>query len=69
MAKHLSQTYGDRAWSVCSIRRIDRHPLPVHGKRIDPLYPYIEAEVRYACRAEYAPRCPTLSLAVPAYRS
>jgi glycerol-3-phosphate dehydrogenase len=28
--------------------------FPVHGIRFSPLYPYIEAEARYACRAEYA---------------
>ena len=27
---------------------------PVHGVRISSLYPYIEAEARYACRCEYA---------------
>ena len=27
---------------------------PVHGTRISGLYPYIEAEARYACRREYA---------------
>ena len=27
---------------------------PVHGKRLDPVYPYIEAEVTWACRREYA---------------
>ena len=27
---------------------------PVHGTRLDPSYPYIDAEVRWACRREYA---------------
>ena len=27
---------------------------PVHGKRLDPSYPYIEAEVRYGVRREQA---------------
>lgn len=27
---------------------------PVHGIRLDPNYPYIEAEVTWACRREYA---------------
>lgn len=58
VAKHLSHTYGDRAWSVCSIAESTGARWPVHGKRIDPLYPYIEAEVRYACRAEYAASVP-----------
>lgn len=54
VAKHLAATYGDRAWSVCSIAEPTGHRWPVHGVRLDPLYPYIEAEVRYACRSEYA---------------
>jgi glycerol-3-phosphate dehydrogenase len=58
VARHLSATYGDRAWSVCSITEATGRRWPVHGKRIDPLYPYIEAEVRYACRSEYAATVP-----------
>lgn len=54
VAKHLAATYGDRAWSVCSIAEPTGQRWPVHGIRLDPLYPYIEAEVRYACRSEYA---------------
>lgn len=54
VAKHLSATYGDRAWSVCSIAEATGQRWPVHGIRLDPLYPYLEAEVRYACRSEYA---------------
>lgn len=27
---------------------------PVHGTRIDPVYPYIDAEIKWACRREYA---------------
>ncbi|CAO1633093.1 unnamed protein product [Sympodiomycopsis kandeliae] len=54
VAKHLAATYGDRAWSVCSIAEPTGQRWPVHGVRLDPLYPYIEAEVRYACRSEYA---------------
>ncbi|KDN46609.1 DAO-domain-containing protein [Tilletiaria anomala UBC 951] len=54
VAQHLSSTYGDRAWSVCSIAEPTGKRWPVHGIRVDPLYPYIEAEVRYAVRSEYA---------------
>lgn len=28
--------------------------FPVHGKRLDPAHAYIEAEVKFACRREYA---------------
>lgn len=58
VAKHLSATYGDRAWSVCSIAEPTGKRWPVHGRRLDELYPYIEAEVRYACRSEYAATTP-----------
>jgi glycerol-3-phosphate dehydrogenase len=54
VAKHLSASYGDRAWSICSIAEATGQRWPVHGIRLDPLYPYLEAEVRYACRSEYA---------------
>ncbi len=54
VARHLAATYGDRAWSVCSIAEPSGQRFPVHGVRLDPLYPYIEAEVRYAVRSEYA---------------
>ncbi len=41
VARHLSDTYGDRAWSVCSIAEPTGQRWPVHGKRIDQLYPYM----------------------------
>ncbi len=72
VAKHLSESYGDRAWMVASMAEetgestpIRAHGQgadhvcaglnwPIHGKRLSPLYPYIEAEARYACRCEFA---------------
>ncbi|GAA5970114.1 hypothetical protein JCM21900_005655, partial [Sporobolomyces salmonicolor] len=54
VAKHLSETYGDRAWGVCSMASQTGLRFPVHGKRLDPVYPYIDAEVTWACRREYA---------------
>jgi len=54
VAKHLTDTYGDRAWNVCDMAEKTGHRWPVHGKKIDEAYPYIEAEVRYAARREYA---------------
>ena len=63
VAKHLAETYGDRAWGVCSkhsgswLVGFDVDPLcagmaeptglrwPVHGTRLDPGFPYIDAEV------------------------
>ncbi|KAK0559569.1 mitochondrial glycerol-3-phosphate dehydrogenase [Tilletia horrida] len=54
VARHLASTYGDRAWSVCSMAEPTGERWPIHGRRLDSQYPYIEAEVRYACRSEYA---------------
>lgn len=54
VAKHLSNTYGDRAWTVAAMADETGQSWPIHGIRLNPLYPYIEAEARYACRAEYA---------------
>lgn len=54
MAKQLSQNYGDRAWTVCALAESTGEPWPVHGGRLSPGYPYVEAEVLYAARHEYA---------------
>lgn len=54
VAKHLSESYGDRAWTVCAMAEETGRSWPIHGVRLSPLYPYIEAECRYACRVEYA---------------
>ncbi|CAB9521273.1 3-phosphate dehydrogenase, mitochondrial [Seminavis robusta] len=44
VAEHLARTYGGQAWDLCGISK----PTPIVAG-----YPYIEAEVIYACR-EYA---------------
>ncbi|KAJ7849319.1 FAD dependent oxidoreductase-domain-containing protein [Mycena leptocephala] len=54
VARHLSDNYGDRAWTVCSFAEPTGNSWPLHGTRLSPLYPFIEAEVRYAVRHEYA---------------
>ncbi|BGP20063.1 hypothetical protein JCM10213_003553 [Rhodosporidiobolus nylandii] len=54
VAQHLSETYGDRAWGVCSMAPPTGLRFPVHGTKIDPVYPYIDAEILWACRREYA---------------
>lgn len=54
VAKHLTDTYGDRSWNVCDMSAKTDIRWPIRGRRIDPAYPYIEAEVRYATRREYA---------------
>lgn len=53
VAKHLSRAYGTRAWDVCQLAKPTGLPNPRFGVRLAQGYPYIEAEVIYACR-EYA---------------
>ena len=53
VAEHLSRTYGGRAWEVCELSDPTGLSWPRFGNPLAPNYPYIDAEVRYACR-EYA---------------
>ena len=50
VAEHLAKTYGGQAWAVCDISPTEEAGF---GTLIVPGYPYIEEEVKYACR-EYA---------------
>ena len=54
VAKHLTESYGDRAWTVAALSSPTERRFPVRGMRISPLYPFIDGEVRYAVRHEYA---------------
>ena len=45
VAKHLAKTYGGKAFEVAELGQF---------KQLDEFYPYIEAEVIYACRVEFA---------------
>jgi glycerol-3-phosphate dehydrogenase len=54
VAKHLTESYGDRAWTVAALSSPTEQRFPVRGERISPLYPFIDGEVRYAVRHEYA---------------
>jgi glycerol-3-phosphate dehydrogenase len=52
VARYLARSYGDRAWEVA---RLSSESEPsARRKRIVPSYPYLDAEVRYAVRNEYA---------------
>lgn len=53
VAKHLSHTYGDRAFSVAKLASLTGKRWPIVGRRLHSEFPYTDAEVRYACR-EYA---------------
>jgi glycerol-3-phosphate dehydrogenase len=54
VAKHLTESYGDRAWTVAALSVPTEKRFPVRGEKIAPLYPFIDGEVRYAVRHEYA---------------
>ncbi|CAG8449937.1 6667_t:CDS:2 [Cetraspora pellucida] len=54
VARHLANSYGDRAWAVAALARPTGKSWTVFGRRLNPLYPYIDAEVIYAVRREYA---------------
>lgn len=54
IAKHLTESYGDRAWTVAALSAPTQRRYPVRGIRISPLYPFVDGEVRYAVRHEYA---------------
>jgi len=54
VAKHLTESYGDRAWAVAALCRPTDKRFPARGERISQLYPFVDGEVRYAIRHEYA---------------
>ncbi|KAG9296312.1 hypothetical protein G9A89_014904 [Geosiphon pyriformis] len=54
VAQHLANSYGDRAWAVAALANPTRKRWPVFGMRLSPFYPYIDSEVRFAVRREYA---------------
>ncbi|KAF2872430.1 FAD dependent oxidoreductase-domain-containing protein [Massariosphaeria phaeospora] len=54
IAKYLTTAYGDRAWTVVALSSPTEQRFPVRGKRISSLYPFIDGEVRYCVRHEYA---------------
>ncbi|KHN97834.1 glycerol-3-phosphate dehydrogenase [Metarhizium album ARSEF 1941] len=54
VAKHLTESYGDRAWTVAGLCRLTGQRFPARGERISRLYPFVDGEVRYAVRHEFA---------------
>ncbi|GCB22317.1 glycerol-3-phosphate dehydrogenase, mitochondrial [Aspergillus awamori] len=54
VAKHLTESYGDRAWQVAALSSPTNARFPVRGQRISRLYPFVDGEIRYAVRHEYA---------------
>ncbi|KAI5283474.1 mitochondrial glycerol-3-phosphate dehydrogenase [Ascosphaera aggregata] len=54
VAKHLAENYGDRAWEVAALSAPTNLKYPACGVRIASLHPFIDGEIRYAVRYEYA---------------
>ncbi|KAF4417191.1 glycerol-3-phosphate dehydrogenase [Fusarium acutatum] len=54
VAKHLTESYGDRAWTAASLCKLTDKRFPARGERISQLYPFVDVEIRYAIRHEYA---------------
>ncbi|EOO04280.1 putative glycerol-3-phosphate dehydrogenase protein [Phaeoacremonium minimum UCRPA7] len=54
VAKHLTESYGDRAWTVAALCHPTDQRFPARGERISQLYPFVDGEIRYAVRYEYA---------------
>ena len=54
VARHLCESYGDRAWTVAALSAPTEQRYPVRGIKISDLYPFVDGEIRYAVRHEYA---------------
>lgn len=54
VARHLTTAYGDRAWQVAALSAPTQARFPIRGQRISNLYPFVDGEVRFAVRHEYA---------------
>ncbi|KAL7624462.1 mitochondrial glycerol-3-phosphate dehydrogenase [Parahypoxylon ruwenzoriense] len=54
VAKHLTESYGDRAWTVAAMCKPTDLRFPARGERISRLYPFVDGEIRYAVTNEYA---------------
>ncbi|KAI5923825.1 FAD dependent oxidoreductase-domain-containing protein [Camillea tinctor] len=54
VAKHLTESYGDRAWTVAALCKPTDLRFPARGERISRLYPFVDGEIRYAIQNEYA---------------
>ena len=53
-AKHLANTYGTHAFDVCYLSKPTGKTWPRFGKVLVEGYPYIESEIEFACKHEYA---------------
>jgi glycerol-3-phosphate dehydrogenase len=55
VARHLSENYGTRAFTVAELCKVTGTPSsPVRDSRISAKYPFVDGELLYAVRYEYA---------------
>ncbi|ULT91212.1 hypothetical protein L3Y34_009071 [Caenorhabditis briggsae] len=54
VASHLCHTYGDKVYEVLKLCKSTGKQFPAIGHRLHPDFPFLEAEVRYAVKEEYA---------------
>lgn len=54
VSRHLAHNYGTQAHELAKIINVTGKRWPLVGKRLVSDMPFIESEVRYACRYEYA---------------
>ncbi|KAK9474613.1 FAD dependent oxidoreductase-domain-containing protein [Dipodascopsis tothii] len=54
VAKHLAENYGDRAYEVLELSALTGERFPLRGVKLAPQYNFLDGEVRYATRNEYA---------------
>ncbi|KAK9451537.1 FAD dependent oxidoreductase-domain-containing protein [Limtongia smithiae] len=54
IAKHLAANYGDRAYDVLELCSKPAGRWPVTGLKLAENYPYVDGEIKYAVRNEYA---------------
>ncbi|PIC28629.1 hypothetical protein B9Z55_020480 [Caenorhabditis nigoni] len=54
VASHLCHTYGDKVYEVLKLCKSTEKQFPAIGHRLHPDFPFLEAEVRYAVKEEYA---------------
>ncbi|KAA3680894.1 glycerol-3-phosphate dehydrogenase [Paragonimus westermani] len=53
VARHLTGVYGDKALVIANMASLTGTRWPILGKKLHPEFPFIEAEVKWACQ-EYA---------------
>ena len=52
-AQHLARTYGTHAFDVCYLSKPTGKAWPRFGQVLVDGYPFVEAEIEYACKYEY----------------